>query len=162
MYMFKRAVLTALLLLSLGVGGFMFWAFGLPKLNQKTANEALIDIPGASAVDQPAEERLTINRQSLFVGREGHEASGTVTLLSAGERRYLRLESDFSVTNGPDLFIGFGTKEKVDEATLFSRLKANAGGQNYEIPPTVDVDNYDTVYIYCRAFSTDFAVATFE
>ena len=38
-------------------------------------------------------------------------------------------------------------------------LKGNIGSQNYEIPPEVDLDIYDTVVIWCVRFGVAFAAA---
>jgi electron transfer DM13 len=39
------------------------------------------------------------------------------------------------------------------------RLKANIGNQNYQIPEGTDITKYDTVLIWCRAFSVLFGSA---
>jgi hypothetical protein len=39
------------------------------------------------------------------------------------------------------------------------RLKANIGNQNYPIPAGTDMTKYDTVLIWCRAFSVLFGSA---
>jgi len=39
------------------------------------------------------------------------------------------------------------------------RLKGNIGNQNYEIPTGTDLSKYNTVLIWCKAFSTLFGSA---
>ncbi|HKQ22539.1 MAG TPA: DM13 domain-containing protein, partial [Nitrososphaeraceae archaeon] len=39
------------------------------------------------------------------------------------------------------------------------RLKGNIGNQNYEIPIGTDLSKYNTVLIWCKAFSTLFGSA---
>ena len=38
-------------------------------------------------------------------------------------------------------------------------LKGNIGEQNYEIPPDVDLERFDTVVIWCVRFGVAFAAA---
>ena len=38
-------------------------------------------------------------------------------------------------------------------------LKGNVGAQNYEIPPSVDLDRYSTVLVWCVRFSVAFGSA---
>jgi len=43
-----------------------------------------------------------------------------------------------------------------------SGLKASAGSQNYELPADLDLSGYNSVVIYCRAFSVVFSTAALE
>ena len=38
-------------------------------------------------------------------------------------------------------------------------LKGNIGSSNYEIPPSVDLGDFETAVIWCRRFSVGFGVA---
>ena len=97
--------------------------------------------------------------EGMFTGLAGHSGRGTAKLLSVNGKYYLRLENDFRVTNGPDLFVYFGKNGAyVAEARLGS-LKGNEGGQNYEVPAGIDPGEFDEVWIWCRAFSVPFAKA---
>lgn len=201
----KLLVMTAIGLSLVLVTGFLAWAFVLPKLNAKTANEQLSDIvaqpmrpqspqpkamsesamppapaptnipaPAPTAVPTPAPPAVApspalepaadpnapqVIRGGSFRGVEGESGSGTASIVKAGDVYYLRLEQNFTVTNGPDLYVGFGNGGQVDKSTLFARLKANSGGQNYEIPASIAQSNYGQVFIYCKAFSHAFAIA---
>ncbi|MDQ3883960.1 MAG: DM13 domain-containing protein, partial [Thermoproteota archaeon] len=41
-------------------------------------------------------------------------------------------------------------------------LKGNIGNQNYDIPEGTDLSRYDTVLIWCKAFSVLFGGAKLE
>lgn len=92
-----------------------------------------------------------------FEGQAGHNGSGTAELLRIGDAFYVRLEENFSVTNGPDLYVGFGKDGKYEQA--IAPLKGNIGSQNYEIPAGIDAASYNEIWIWCRAFSVPFARA---
>lgn len=88
-----------------------------------------------------------------------HTGSGSVNILEVGEKYYIRLEENFDVTNGPDLYVGLGKDGKYIKGTEIARLKGNMGSQNYEIPESIDINEYNEVWIWCKAFSVGFAKA---
>jgi hypothetical protein len=60
---------------------------------------------------------------------------------------------DLIVTNGPDLHVYLATDKGASDFVNLEGLKANIGNQNYAIPAGTDLTKYDTVLIWCRAFS---------
>ena len=69
------------------------------------------------------------------------------------------LEDDFEVTNGPDLFVYLGRNGEYVAQTNLGRLKGNIGSQNYEIPSSIDLSQYDEAWVWCRAFAVPFGKA---
>ena len=93
------------------------------------------------------------------VGDGIHHAEGSVYALPLEDgSNVLRLEN-FRTTNGPDLFVYLATDKGASEFVNLGVLKANIGNQNYDIPEDTDLDEYDTVLIWCRAFSLYFGSA---
>lgn len=94
-----------------------------------------------------------------FVGADNfHQAKGEVKIITDGEKTFLRFE-DFSVTNGPDLFVTLNKGNSVTgEYIIIDELKGNKGSQNYDIS-NYNIDAYQSVSIYCKAFSVEFATA---
>lgn len=99
-----------------------------------------------------------------------HEGAGSATIyqLSDGQR-VLRLQ-DFSVLNGPDLYVWLSSAADANDARTIlegqyvelGRLKGNQGNQNYVLPADLDLDAYRSVTIWCRQFSVNFATAPLE
>lgn len=89
-----------------------------------------------------------------------HNAQGSARVLNLEDgSAVLRLE-DFSVTNGPDLYVYLSTTDKgASDFVDLGRLKANAGNQNYDIPSGTDLSKYDNVVIWCKSFSVYFGGA---
>lgn len=95
-----------------------------------------------------------------FVGFDRlHQGSGTAKIIQIGEKTYVRFESDFTVSNGPDLFVGFGKDGQYSAGSELGALKGNVGAQNYELPSGFDAARFNEVYVWCRAFSVPFAKA---
>ena len=93
------------------------------------------------------------------VGDGIHDAQGIAKVIPVeGGAGVLRLE-DLVVTNGPDLYVYLSTDKSASDFVNLGRLKANIGNQNYPIPDGTDMSKYDTVLIWCRAFSVLFGSA---
>lgn len=88
-----------------------------------------------------------------------HNAEGAVKVIQLADGTYvLRLEN-FKATNGPDLYVYLSTDKTASDIVTLGRLKGNMGNQNYEIPKGTDLTKYNTVLIWCRAFSVLFGSA---
>lgn len=90
-----------------------------------------------------------------------HFARGKAILSETDSGRYvLRLE-DFSVRNGPDLYVYLspGPTGRVDEALNLGRLKATDGAFNYDMPPSIDPRQIKSVLVWCRQFGVLFGSA---
>ena len=61
--------------------------------------------------------------------------------------------------NGPDLYVYLSVGKDTSDIVNLGRLKGNIGNQNYEIPTGTDLSKYNTVLIWCKAFSTLFGSA---
>jgi Electron transfer DM13 len=105
--------------------------------------------------------------EGSFVSRD-HPGQGIAKVLTDGSsQRFLRFE-EFSTDNGPDLNVYLTTADAnapegdfddEGEYVDLGNLKGNIGDQNYEIPPDVDLDRFDTVVVWCVRFSSAFTAA---
>ena len=102
---------------------------------------------------------LLLTGSFVGVGDGIHDAQGIAKVIPIeGGGNVLRLE-DLVVTNGPDLYVYLSTDKSASDFVDLGRLKANIGNQNYPIPAGTDMTKYDTVLIWCRAFSVLFGSA---
>lgn len=98
-------------------------------------------------------------------GERNYEATGTATLYQLPDGSHLLRFEEFEATNGPDLRVMLVTNpnptSSADKGEFIDLgvLKGNVGNQNYEIAADVDISQYQSVIIYCRAFSALFASA---
>ncbi|AJW71492.1 DM13 domain-containing protein [Nitrosopumilus adriaticus] len=110
------------------------------------------------------EETIPISYAGKFVGvGDGiHDAQGDAyTIPLQDGSNVLRLE-DFQSTNGPDLYVYLATDDNASEFINLGELKANKGNQNYQIPEDTDLDKYNKVLIWCKAFGVLFGSAELE
>jgi Electron transfer DM13 len=111
-----------------------------------------------------SETSMPINTKPLMgnfvdAGDGFHKAQGVAKVINLADgKTFLRLEN-LKTTNGPDLYVYLSTGKDVSDIVNLGRLKGNIGNQNYEIPTGTDLAKYNTVLIWCKAFSTLFGSA---
>jgi hypothetical protein len=88
-----------------------------------------------------------------------HNGTGTVSIYEVDGKKVVRFEEGFQVNNGPDLYVGFGKSGTYIKGSEISPLKGNIGSQNYELPADFDITQYDSVWVWCKAFNTPFVKA---
>lgn len=130
---------------------------GAAQTNDNTINENMTEAVATTS----GNTSLAIGE---FVGvNDGiHNAEGMAKVIPLDDgSMILRLEN-FKATNGPDLYVYLATDNSASDFVNLGRLKGNIGNQNYEIPEGTDFSRYDTVLIWCKAFSVLFGSAELE
>jgi hypothetical protein len=95
-------------------------------------------------------------------GDPGHDGEGIAEIQRLPDGSFNVFLKEFSVTNGPDLFVVLSTDpggQYRDGDLVLSDLRANNGNQNYAIPAGTDVSGFRSVIIWCRQFDVVFAYA---
>jgi len=148
----RTAVALALVL---AIGGPIGWVLGSPLF----IRTELTDVP-AGGGGVPAGG--TVLAAGEFRGAdEFHFGNGRATLIALDDGTYVVQFSDFSVRNGPDLFVYVSPSAGgyAGGAVELGALKATDGAFGYELPAGTDVSAIQSVVIWCRAFEVEFAVA---
>ena len=100
-----------------------------------------------------------------FTGTDDfHFGQGTASVVEVEPGRFhLRLE-DFSVRNGPDLFVYLSPEPAgyTDDSIELGKLKATDGSFGYDLPDGIDPARFRSALIWCKQFSHLFAIATFD
>jgi len=172
-------VVVIALLVVLPVG----WYLGSPIIVRTSLVEALpISAPVPSAAPAPPSNAssappatteptatptpfaaTTITSGEFSGTDEFHFGSGTASVVEIAPARYhLRLE-DFSVRNGPDLYVYLSpsTDGWTEDALELGPLKATDGSFGYDLPAGTDPGAFGSAIIWCKQFSQLFAVAPF-
>lgn len=89
------------------------------------------------------------------VGTTGHPASGTVRIVEADGKKYVRYEN-FKTINGPDIYVYLAKDLDAKEFVNLGRVRATEGNINYEIPAEVNVSDYPYVLTWCEDFGVLF------
>ncbi len=122
--------------------------------------------PAATATDSPASgfEPHVVNQGQFEDADDFHTGSGTALLIEDEPGVYvLRLE-EFSVRNGPDLFVYLSPNPNgFDDAAIdLGELKGTDGAFNYDVPAGTDVSQFQSAVVWCKAFGVLFTTATFD
>ncbi|WP_101296229.1 DM13 domain-containing protein [Halegenticoccus soli] len=128
-----------------------------------------------TAVDEsPVGDDAEALKTGTFVGKAGHDVSGTVTLYRDGDGYFLLFE-EYEQTQGPDVFVYLTPSSDPDtgeEVAAGTRVLVDGGADGGEstkvgtfvqrLPDDVDPNEYDGVSIWCDRFGVPFGAAALE
>jgi hypothetical protein len=124
-----------------------------PFFRNVKIDEAAPQIPDAE--NTQSEQQIVT---ASVIGTTGHPASGTVRIIEADGKNYVRYEN-FKTINGPDLYVYLAKNLDAKEYVSLGTLRATEGNVNYEIPQDVNFEEYQYVMTWCRQFSALFNYA---
>jgi len=94
--------------------------------------------------------------------------TGKAKIVSIDGKRYLKFSKAFSTGNGPDVKVILHKNSTVPanikegNYITLSLIKSFSGEQMYEIPDSVNLDDYKSVGIWCEEFNATFGYATLQ
>ncbi len=98
-----------------------------------------------------------------FKGASDHITTGNTTIVKTSNGgAVLILDSNFSLDGAPDPRVGLGKDGKYDASTDLGVLANNTGLQVYVIPASVNIDDLNEVYIWCKKFAVPLGVASIK
>ena len=159
------------------VGGWYLlsplWERSYLEETSPLAEAAAMPTAGMPSVADGDVPHSTPGAEAVFVARATHEGMfkgaddfhfgrGKAQLIETAPGVYTLRFEDFSVRNGPDLFVYLtpdATGESIEGAINLGDLKATDGAFNYELSAGTDVSQFASAIVWCRQFATLFAVA---
>jgi hypothetical protein len=136
-----------------------------PPAATPTARHVATAVPEASARPTATAWLAAAPRSGTFQGTDDfHFGRGTATLMETAPGEWTIRLDDFSVRNGPDLFVYLSPSKRdyADGALEVAKLKATDGSFNVPLPDGADPTDMRSVLIWCKQFSHLFAWATLE
>jgi hypothetical protein len=118
--------------------------------------------PAATATPSPATFAVRRHSTGSFRGTDDfHFGRGTATILETAPGRFTLRLDDFSVRNGPDLYVYLSPEadDYAKGALELGKLKATDGAFGYDLPAGADPADFASAIIWCKQFSHLFAVA---
>lgn len=140
-------VIATYAIVSLVVGGFLFI----------TSTRDVVASGPVTAADSAGTEVLG---SGLFASG-AHQTTGAAQVLATADGSRLLTLTEFETDPGPDLrvYLVPGDGSSVTGGVDLGGLKGNRGDQEYSIPADLDLEQYGTVVIWCRAFTVNFGAA---
>lgn len=156
----KKIILIVIAVIA--IGGSIF---AIKNIAEKSETIDQSNVPAAKATDTENPAAATL-KQGGFIDADGfHKGSGTAQIIKTDQGNVVKFSSDFSVTNGPDLYVYFSktadqNQKDPGEFVSLGKLQKTSGEQTYKLPD--NIDGYKSVVIWCRAFKTTFSVAPLQ
>ncbi len=95
-----------------------------------------------------------------FTGDNDHITTGGVSVVkTANGGAVVILDTDFSLDGAPDPKVGFGKDGAYVAASDLGVLTQNTGMQVFVVPASLNVDDFNEVYIWCEQFSVSLGKA---
>lgn len=130
-----------------------------------TATDALASKQDRSSLTQTNNSVLVAEANAgQFVSVE-HPTSGQVKVIEEDGARYLEIAEDFQSDSGPALEIILHESDtvglQIEEGDYVSlgELKSFNGAQRYVIPEAIDLEQYQSVAVWCEEFNATFGYA---
>lgn len=161
---------VVVVVLVLLIAGPVGWILGSPLITRTqlvegpVAQAASADVPATSASTGGAagDATASVLATGEWSGADDfHFGSGQASLVEDADGSLRLSLEDFSVLNGPDLFVYVSSDPNGwnEEAVNLGGLKATDGTFSYEIPAELSADDIASAVVWCRAFGVLFASA---
>ncbi len=156
----SKKIAAATVAVVFAVGG---WALFRPEL--LFVNQTVSETLPTSGQNAPA-----LISQGQFASLAHHTEGNARLYHGPGNGAYVLRLSDFSTSNGPDVHVyAVEGHDGTDNAKIkngqfldLGTLKGNIGDQNYTLPANFDPQKYESVSIWCKRFSVNFAGAALQ
>ena len=98
-----------------------------------------------------------------FTGANDHITTGGVSIIkTAGGGAVVILDTNFSLDGAPEPSVGLGKDGEYVKASDLGELGELNGLQVFVVPASVNVDDFNEVYIWCDQFDVSLGVASLE
>jgi len=128
----------------------------MKNLLSKFAVTALV----AATFTAPLAAQADVVSGGTFTGASDHITTGNVSIFKTDDGGALViLDSNFSLDGAPDPRVGFGKDGTFVPVSDLGPLQDLGGTQVYKVPASVNLDDFNEVYIWCLKFGVPLGVA---
>lgn len=160
----RRIALIVLLVLVAGFVAYNLYASRDIETVEQNATAPEADTPTTQTPEVSDPEPVApVVRSGSFESLNGYSVSGDVQLIVNGDERQLVFSDDFASSVGPDVLVYLSKNDTAAEGGSLSDpislgpIQGFTGSQTYTLPE--NSDDYTSVVIWCRAFSSAFGAA---
>lgn len=119
-----------------------------------------IALTAVVALSAPLAAQADVAVSGTFTGASDHITTGNVSVFKTADGGALViLDSNFSLDGAPDPRVGFGKDGAYQPLSDLGILQNLGGTQVYKVPASVNVDDFNEVYIWCLKFGVPLGVA---
>lgn len=142
----KKALLVLFVLLLIL---FLWWTISPLFINHEVADEL------------PETTDISLSETFPIIDTPAHPATGVVRVAKTADSTIVRFEN-YDGTNGPDLRIYLAKDIKASEFIDLGPAKGNQGNINYDVPESINLEEYPYVLTWCKAFGVLFDYAKIQ
>lgn len=114
----------------------------------------------AATFSAPLAAQADVVSGGTFTGASDHITTGNVSIFKTNDGGALViLDSNFSLDGAPDPRVGFGKDGVFAPISDLGPLQDLGGTQVYKVPASVNLDDFNEVYIWCLKFGVPLGVA---
>ena len=132
----------------------------------------VINVPAAFANQSVNHTKVANQSKSVLASgnfvKSEKATTGKAEIVSMNGKRYLKLNQAFSTGEGPDVKVILHKNSNVPanikegNYITLARIKSFNGAQTYEIPEDVNLDEFQSVGIWCEEFNATFGYASLQ
>ncbi len=102
-----------------------------------------------------------VTAKGSFRGENNHIVTGKAKVSKVDGQWVITLDEGFLLDGAPDPKVALGNGQYV-QGTILGELKSLKGKQSYVLPTSLNIGDYNQVYIWCEQFSVSLGVADLE
>ncbi|MEB3220371.1 MAG: DM13 domain-containing protein [Nostocales cyanobacterium 94392] len=149
-----------------GLGIASIVLFG--SVGQLTFNAQPVQAQTAQGIRVASVSQSLISSGSFVTTEQDHPTNGKAKIVKVNGKRYLEFDKAFTTARGPKVRVVLHRNSTVpvnlkqkDYVTL-AALQRFDGAQRYEIPASVNLNNFKSVAIWCEQFNVTFGYARLQ
>jgi len=113
-------------------------------------------------MEMAPENAKLISSGEFMKGPYGNNIGGKAEIYEKDGVYTLAFDKDFSVSNGPDLYVYVSTEQQPNNFISLGKLKSVNGGQVYTFATKPDLDNYKYAVVHCQQYNHMFSYALLQ
>ena len=129
-------------------------------------NPAPVEVVAQAKASQPQSASKAVTRSGSFVTvDQSHPTTGTARIVEEDGQRYIEFDGAFDTARGPAVQVVLYNRDNAPvnlaegDYAYVGDLQSFSGAQRYAIPADIDLDNYESVVIWCEQFNVTFGYA---
>lgn len=145
--------LLAITVLSLSLVGWVAACTGSNGMMEKKMDSEM-----GGQMDSKMESKM----DSMLSGSDGHHASGRVSFGMGMNNKHVLTLSDIKVDKVPDGYVYLTKNADRMHGVELGMLKQFSGTVSFDLPASVNPDDYDSVVIWCKKYNVEIGRAYFS
>ena len=149
---------------TIGLASALLFSTGVLFSSQAEANNVTLS---TQSISNKQSDTNLLSQGNFVTVEQDHPTEGTATIIEENGQRYLQFDENFTTARGPAVKVVLHNNNSVpvnlqeENYLTIAPLQSFDGTQKYLIPEDIDLDQYQSVAIWCEQFNVTFGYAAF-